>query len=239
MKGLITTMAVALVAATAVRADTLAFWDNGGMPVNQATAPVDVVHAGMSSTSLSAGAGLNTNPSWPDSLASYAHTLKGSLGEAITANHYFTFTLTPDAGKTVSYDNIFTRVSLNTGDTNVGATIEFFLLSDQTGFTASDSLDSFSATRSPGSSGAAYVPGTFDVSGVSGLQNLAVATEFRIYAVETAGVANRMGIGEAWGGNTHSDDLVVNGTVIPEPATLGLLCFFSAGLLWIRRKFAI
>jgi len=77
----------------------------------------------------------------------------------------------------------------------------------------------------------------FDLSG-AGLTGLSAATEFRIY-VSVATGGNRLGIGHTFTGETVTDELVVNGTVIPEPATLGLLVFVSGGMLWFRKRFAM
>ncbi|MDF7824896.1 PEP-CTERM sorting domain-containing protein [Pontiellaceae bacterium B12227] len=41
------------------------------------------------------------------------------------------------------------------------------------------------------------------------------------------------------GVNGIVDNIAFTGTVIPEPATLGLLCSFSAGILFVRRRFCM
>ncbi|MEA2068349.1 MAG: PEP-CTERM sorting domain-containing protein [Verrucomicrobiota bacterium] len=110
-------------------------------------------------------------------------------------------------------------------------------MSSLTGFTASDGLDTLDVSATIG--GANYGEGTFDLSGVSALQTVAAGTvvEFRMYAHTTSGQMTRMGVGEAWG--PDRDDMTLNGTVIPEPATLTLLVFVSGGMLWFRKRFAM
>ena len=239
MKKLITTMAVVLVAATAVQADTIAAWDMSGVAASSASAPATTAGSGMSASSFAIGSGLAA-VNWPDAVGSFADwQISSSLEYAVdVGNDYFSFTLTPDAGKTASYDNIYTRFVMNAGGAD--AAMNFTLMSSQTGFTTNSSsiLGSFNIATLAAVEG--YNPSVhttdFDVSGVVALQNVATATEFRIYTWKDYG-GNRIGIGHTWSG-LSGDDLRVDGTVIPEPATLGLLGFVSAGMLWFRRRFA-
>lgn len=240
MKKLLTTMAVALVAATAVRADVLALWQNDDVSGSDTNATVDSTHADISASLLAFGAGLGPAAGWNTSLSSFAHTLTSSLSAAVAANDYFTFTLTPGAGKQVSYSSIYNLIAMNAGGSApLDSAIEFTLMSSLTGFTASDGLASFIAVHDDATgSGAQDNTHTYDVSGVSALQNVGSAVEFRLYTHTSSGTPNRMAIGHIFF-NDGADDLRVDGTVIPEPATLGLVGFFAAGMLWIRRKFAI
>jgi len=238
MKKLITIVAAMLVAATAVRADVLASWDMTGLAASQSSAPVTTVGADMSSSALSSGPRFSNGISWPDAMGTYAESWRmgPALANSIALGSYYSFTLTPDAGKTVSYDSINVRFAVNAGNTGTDAT--FHLLASQTGFTDTDALDAVNIVTGTETN---FVPeihsATFDLSG-AGLTGLSAATEFRIY-VSVASGGNRIGIGHTWSGVTEPDDLIVNGSVIPEPATLGLLGFAAAGLLWFRKKFAI
>ena len=47
-----------------------------------------------------------------------------------------------------------------------------------------------------------------------------------------------MAIGKTWSG-LSGEDLRVDGSVVPEPGTLGLLGFAAAGLLWFRRRLSM
>lgn len=233
MKKLSVLIALALVAATAVQADVLANWNNEALVAGATAAPVANTHADVASSDLTFGAGLQVS-NYPEALTSYAHTLFTSLSAAVTGNDYFTFTVTPDASKLVSYSDLYLRYTLQANA--YPATTQWTLMSSLTGFTASDGLDTLNVTAS--ASGANYGEGTFDLSGVSGLQNVAAGTpvEFRMYAHNTSGTMTRMGVGEAWG--PDRDDMTLNGTVVPEPATLSLFGFVAGGMLWIRKRFA-
>ena len=231
-------MVVALVAAAAVHADILAAWDMTGLPASQSSAPVTTVDADMSSSDLTQGPRLTSTPGWPDALASHGESWRmgPDIWNSVALGSYYSFTLTPDAGKTVSYDSVDARLAVNAGGADTDIT--FHLLSSQTGFTGNDALDSINILMpDPGDFVPAIYGATFDLS-AAGLTGISTATEFRIY-VSVASGGNRNGIGHTWSGMSDPDDLIVNGTVIPEPATLGLLVFVSGGMFWFRRRFRI
>lgn len=238
MKKRITTMAAALVAASVAHADVLAAWDMSGNDGKSSTQAVTTVSSGMSAGDLTLGPGLpGGGVGWPDVVASYADwQISSSLEYALGAgNDYFTFTVAPAAGKTASYSDVFTRFVVNAGSAD--ASINFALFSDKTGFTTNDMLGSINVTTLQADEG--YVPSVhekdFDVSGVAALQNVGTATEFRVYVWKDYG-GNRLGIGKTWSGAT-GDDVVVNGSVIPEPGTLGLFGLAAAGMFWFRKRF--
>ncbi len=236
MKRLITTMAIALVAATAVRADVLALWENDDLTTTNLTATADTVHADLSSSTMDQLIG--SADGWNDTLGAIQNAAGvNSLATAITAGDYFTFTITPNAGKVVSYSDAFLRYSV--GANVRPATTVFTLMSSLTGFTSADAIGTVSASLPVDAS--VVGTGTFDLTGASALQSVAAGTavEFRLYAHNTdANAMTRVSIGHLFATN-GTDDFVLNGTVVPEPATLGLLGFAAAGMLWVRRKFAI
>ena len=236
MKKLITTIAVALVAATAVRADVLALWENDDLTTTSLTAVADTVHVDLSSSTMDQLIG--GADGWNDTLGAIQNDAGvNSLATAITAGDYFTFTITPDAGKVVSYSDAFLRYSV--GANVRPSTTVFTLMSSLTGFTSSDAIDTVSASLPVDAS--VVDTGTFDVTGESALQSVAAGTavEFRLYAHNTgANAMTRVSIGHLFSAN-GTDDFVLNGTVIPEPATLGLLVFVSGGMLWFRNRFAM
>lgn len=241
MKKIITTIVVALVAAATVQADVLAMWDIE-QDMSASTAPVTTVGSGLSSTALDASAAaLGTTRiapgiSWPDAVGTFAENwrLSSSIEFALQEDIYYGFTLTPDAGKTLNLDNVFGRFSVNDGGGS--ADVTFTLMSSQTGFDTNGVLGSLNVTATGTGYNPAVYTADFDLSGEAALQNVATATEFRIYFNSAEG--NRMGIGQAWG-VAGDEDLRVDGSVIPEPGTLGLLVFASAGMLWFRRRFRI
>lgn len=240
MKRIITTMAITLVAATAVQADTLAAWDMTGNDGSSGSQVATTAGLGMTVGDLAVGPGLMANVSWPDSVNSFADwQISSSLEYAVTAgNDYFSFSVTPGPGQSASYDNIYSRFVMNAGGSD--AAMNFTLMSSQTGFTTNSSsiLGNFNIATTADDEG--YTPSAFatdfDVSGVAALQNVDTATEFRIYTWKDYG-GNRLGIGKTWSGET-GDDLRVDGSVVPEPSTMGLLGVAAAGMLWCRRRFS-
>ncbi len=218
MKKLGIMIAILLAMAVTAQADVIANWNNEALAAGATSAPVETTHADVSSTAQTFGAGLAAS-NYPEALTAWANTLFGTLDAAITGNDYFTFTITPDAGKVVSYSDLFLR---HTTQANAQpATTVFTLMSSVSGFTSSDGLDTIIMTAS--AAGANLGSGTFDLSGESALQNVVAGTavEFRIYAHTTAGEMTRLGIGEAF--YQDRDDLTLSGTVVPEPATVGML----------------
>ena len=213
MKKLGIMIAIAMIAATAVRAETLVLWELDDLAASQATASADTVHSNMSSTALTAGAGLATGIGWPNALGGLADwNLTPNLENAILNDDYFSFTLTTDAGKKVSCSNLFSRVAVNNPDGS--ADVTFFILSDRTGFTKNDALDSFNVTNAAVQSASTIFTNNFNLSTVSELQSAQGAIEFRIYVSATGG--NRMAIGHDNFAN-GTDDLRVDGIV--EEAT--------------------
>ena len=198
--------------ATSLPVVALAQWDLDGTAASSTTAPVDMVHSNMSSSSLDASANLSTSIGWPDALGCFAENwrLSSSLEYALSVSNYFSFTLTPDAGKQVSYDNLAARFAVNcSGSTDV----KFHLLSSQTGFSTNSVLDSFNVVDSVTNYTPTIYAHTFDL-GSSGLTNITGATEFRIYVTSANG--NRIGIGHTWSA-ADPDDLVVSGTIGDAP----------------------
>ena len=238
MKRLITTMAVVLVAATAVRADTLATWDNNSLAAQSTSAPVGATHANITSSDLTFGSGFTTGNA--SACLAVKSIFQPSLAAAITTDSYFSTTLSVDAGYQADFDNVGFEGTAYAW--NGAATVDVALLSSESGFTASDVLGTISGIV--GGNPGHFFDKIFDVSGISELDAVTGNVEFRLYVYNTG--ANNMSqftMGHAFytGANPGTQDLEFNGTVsaIPEPATLELLVFVSGGMLWIRRKFAI
>ena len=203
-----------LIYAGSVSAETLVNWNNDGLSrtggVASKAAP-KFVGPFVESSDLTFGKSLKAT-AWPDSLTVYANSLERDLAGAIAGDHYYTFTITPKDGKTVSYATIFNRVAVNCGNLAAGASIKFVLMSSVTGFIAGNELGSFVASHPADNSGATTTTDTFDVSGTAALQNVAGPVEFRIYAVTADGVPNRMGYGHIFY-QEGQDDLRIEGTV--------------------------
>lgn len=232
-KMLKTGMAVMLLVAAgmSVPADLLVSWENDGLTTELTTA-ADVVHPDLTSSVLSQQV-RTTSAGWPDTLSAIQNDAAvTSLAAAITASDYFSFTITPDAGKSVNYSSLFLRYSI--GANVRPAQSQFTLLSSKTGFTAADGLASFLSFEMLGATASGFGTGTFDLSGVTGLQGVSEAVEFRIYVHSVQGSMTRVAIGQLYGTN-GTDDLVLSGTVIPEPATVGMLSLGALVACLVRR----
>ena len=221
--------------ATTVHAETLALWELDDLAGSSSNAAVDTTHPNISSTDLATGDGIDTAIDWPYTLGGYADWhLGSSLQYAInTGDDYFTTTLTADAGKMVSYSNLFARFAVNAGDD--GAYLTFHLLSDQAGFTTNDVLGSFTVedTRTADWSSIIHT-NNFDLSTVSELQGVQGAAEFRIYVTATNG--NRMAIGhDSFLNNT--DDFRFDGIV--EAAASPLASWDNDNLSGTERSNAV
>lgn len=215
--------------ATSLPIVALAQWDFDGL-TNEASVAADMVYAGMSSTDFAAGtpSRLNTSIGWPDSVGTLAEFWRSpSLEYAISTNNYFGFTLTPDAGKEVSYKKLFARFSANTANGSTGI-VSYILLSDRTGFDVPSVLDGITVTNLPGS--LEFFTHEFELSDNPEMQNITGPTDFRIYVVSPEG-GNRMAFGRAWGvdGNV---DIQIEGTIgdlAYVPATIVGWEFVSGG----------
>jgi len=138
---------------------------------------------------------------------------------------FFSFTLTPDAGRTISLDSITFDAAAGTGGPS---NRQFYLFADKTTYTSGNVLAS--ASTIAGSPLLPYNTTTFDqgffadLTG-SAFQNITDSVTFRVY-IATPNVSQNVGF----------DNITINGTVIPEPATYALLGGLSALALVVSRR---
>ena len=143
-----------------------------------------------------------------------------NVDAAGTTGYYFSFTVTPDAGKKLN----LTTLNFYYGDAQADAsTLNLGLWSSADSFATQvgSTLSWSPATTTVGnfettSSGTQYA--TLDLSAPA-FQNLTAATTFRIYGWDSTNVSGQLRI----------DDVQLNGTVVPEPRAallggLGMLC---------------
>jgi hypothetical protein len=228
--------ALALAAITA-QADVLVNFENDNVVATDLSTPADFVHADLTSSLLTQGIGSASG--WTDALGGVQNSLAiSSLAAAITANDFFTFTITSDALKEASYSSLFLRYSV--GANVRPAETTFTLLSSLTGFTSTDAIDTIVATLPTDAS--VVGTDTFDLTGETALQNIPAETpvQFRIYAHNTGGNAmTRIAIGHLFF-NNGTDDLTLNGTiattVVPEPTSAFMLLGGLGMLMLFRRK---
>ena len=136
-----------------------------------------------------------------------------SEATSFASNDFFTFTLTPAAGQTLSLSGL----SLDYG--NAGADVRAF-------FVRSNLSDNFATTILTGSIpvGPASTTAAADFSALPQYQNLTGPVTFRVYGIIDTNPARTL----------VYDNIIVSGSVVPEPAALGLLGL--AGLMLKRRR---
>jgi len=204
---------IVLIAASASAA-TLVTWDFAGYAGTEATAPGTEL-TGMADSTLSHGAGLQYSVSNPDSFNGTGFL--ATLAQALTANDYFTFSLEASPTYSFSVDSIVFNF-----DSSPSGPQSWALFSSATGFNEGDVLNNWVSV------GAGTQTAT--LSGVTELQDIAGPVEFRIYGYE-ASLASGTGSFEGSG-----NDITVNGAVVPEPATMGLLGLGALALALRRRN---
>lgn len=179
--------------------------------------------AGVSASSvLTIGAGLNEYYSGDGmrlggNRSNFGFGGSATLANALSANNYLSFTVTPDAGKKLDFVSLtwFQQSNSNNGLN------EWALFTDNLAFTAGNEINSGSVLdNSVGN------PVSVDLTG---LADATAVTEFRVYLYGAAGGSSASA--------SITDAYQLNANVIPEPATFGLLVAFGGGILFLRRRF--
>ena len=161
----------------------------------------------LTSPMISVGAGTNT---------------VNSLNQAEANDVYIQFTITPGSGYTFSLESL----SLLAGRSAASSTRQWGFYTSATGFVTPVLFDDVFATR--GSSSMSSEGGS--LAGEPLLQDISSALTVRIYVNPgTGGSANA-------GRRLDLDSITLNGTVIPEPASLMLLGMGGALLMSRRRN---
>jgi hypothetical protein len=141
---------------------------------------------------------------------------------AVTAEDYFTFTLSPTSGGSFSLTSLtFDYANYSTDGTF--PTTTFFVRSSVNSFTANTAAGVSALASSDG----AFANATVSLSAAA-FQNVTVPIEFRIYISDGTTDADRGAV---------LDNIFLNGTAIPEPSTaVSLLSGFGLFGLLRRRK---
>ena len=197
------------------RADLLVGFEFNGYAGSEARGTSTVENANIQVTYIERGSGISAAAN-ANRFNGTSWTIGGGESDAVTSNDYFTWTLNAKAGATFSVTNIvFNWDRSSTGPSNA------FLRTSNDGF--SSTIASWDVSGASN-----YIA---DLSGAA-LTNL-TSLEFRLYGYRAGGSAGSGGF------EGSGNDLVLNGTAIPEPGTLALFGSALAGLLILRRRWRI
>ena len=237
--GFLALFSAVLISATSLQADTFANWGmtstSHSIMIIPTTVDTSVVAAGnLTGVNLNSpvnmsprGSSANNYLSWSRSSStgggSYNNTTL-TLDQVLSDATYFSFTITPNAGQTITIDSLSFDCMAGTATTTVNR--EFFLLSNETGYQDTDVL--LAGGTQPTIGGYTFTTPqiplnnstigdqnySVDLSGNSAFANLTSPVTFRIY-IGTDTVSQNLGISQ----------LTVNGIIspVPEPASIALL----------------
>ncbi len=233
-------VAVLGLAVSFAQAAPLASWDTSDLTAVDGSgatyAPsADAVAAGVAGAVLDVGPGMSRKVNQSGDILGYGAkgATEADLAAAIGQDDYFVVTITPDAGFALAISGVDFNFATehNTGDITTVS-----LLSDLTQSTA-DTWDAADSLGSIGLDDIKDFSASVDLSGFSALQNITQAVEFRFYVHEAKYTATAYGFGtEDIANDPAVDDLVFNGTVVPEPTTMGLLALGALGVIRRRRR---
>jgi len=184
---------------------TLATWNFNG--INGAvSATAGTVEAGIStvapSTEITRGAGFEKDSYGGNCFGGYGND-KTTLADAITANDYLSFFITPSAGKSITINAIKLRPNTQAEPRS------FALFSNVGGFTADKVIGTVNTAGE-------WIT-TEQTIAISGLSNITVAVEFRIYIYGSSNYWTNASLGQ-YPGHPTTNDLVIEGSVADAAA---------------------
>ena len=219
---------LALLSASVVSADVLASYDFA----SDLTATTE--DANVTANDFTVGAGITGSgrSSGSKSLFARASLTDGanqiSLANAITANDYFSFTVDVDAGYEMDLTNFQFDLGYTRNGSFDGKQFRTYLMTSIDGFTTADFYDFDTVDVTVNGAVLTYPNGTKTISLAGAqFQNITTSTEFRLYIADNTGSADFI---------HRIDNVTLNGTVIPEPGTIGLVSAAGLGILFIRRR---
>lgn len=152
---------------------------------------------------------------------------QNSLANAITANDYFQFSLTPDSGYSVNLTSLTVDWGGQAGSLN-SFTFNYGLTSSVDGHTASDVIGI--GSRAVSGTPATFGPQSLSLSAAK-FQGLSAPVTFRLYFYATDIVGT-----DSWNKIGRVDNITLNGAVIPEPSTYALFGIGLGALMILRRR---
>ena len=144
---------------------------------------------------------------------------------AIAQDDYLSFSVGVDSSYAVGFGSL-SFYTLRDATGGAGAPDSYSVFTSQDGFATSVGTDIGGIVATTDTT---FTQHTLDLSGFANLQSVTDSTEFRVYMWTTTGIA---GSSQR---QFRLDEVVLDGTVIPEPAAMGLLGIAAAGLLFSRR----
>ena len=209
MKKLLLTAVCALASCVAAKADTVGLYTFAASSLASSDTNPDSTASAITAGAAFTGTVANTtygNPTPSLAVASTLTTGANTQAGAVTANQYFSFTLTPNTGTPLSLNSL----SFDYANYSTDATFP------TEGFVVRSSVDNFAANTAAGVTSAAASNGAFATSNISlaaaAFQNLTAPIEFRIYIYDGTTNANR---------GAAIDNITV--TNVPEPTTYAML----------------
>lgn len=224
--------AAALGLAAIADADVLAQYTFTGVSDSN-PAPSADANTGSNASTFTAGTGFGVGALFTSGSAGnpapsrgvFSQFVANSAADAITGNDYYQFTLTPVGDNQITYANLTFDIAARRANANVASnTATFFVRSNANGD------NNFATTLgSPASTDAVVSTGAVTFSPVNidlaSLGTISSPVTFRIYVHDLIDSSDA---------NNLIDNVVLNGTVIPEPASLAL--FGLGGLLIAARR---
>lgn len=216
MRNVLLAGAAAVAFAGAAQASVITQWVMFGQPGDQAFTAASANATGVSGMNMARGAGLTPTAA--------NHSISASGWDDMSANDYFTFGFTVDAGFSVD----LTSLTIATRSSNTGpGFLGLFYSGD--GF--SSNLHTFTNV------GTAFTNSIVNLSSLTGLTG---SVEFRVMSLNTVsanggtvGSAGTMRISEYFDGSDFHA-VHFSGSVIPTPGAVAL--FGLAGLAGLRRR---
>lgn len=209
----------------------LTTYNFAGAAGNQASQAPDVVASGLSGLNMVRGSGITATS------AGNSFSASGWNSSSLDLNDYFSFGFSTNSGFTASLDSLaYSERRSGTGPTS--AVIRYSFDNFATfGSVASYTLAANTVTQRQ----------TFNLSGITALQNFTGTVEFRLYAFGASASAGtyRLGISTSENPNNFAANLLLEGSVgtlnvNPVPGPSGLLLGFVgvgfAGLARLRQK---